>query len=321
MTMTQERAPVERERRRPIVPPTNGPKTIIGKLGSALQNIQPDTRLPVQQKIKESEYLKNVEEELGQAARSDLSRVQRSTKKSKEPSMLSKVSDSIKSAYRRLSGGEGDSKGTYAILPTEEPKTKTRKLGVSADAPKSWPAMEKAKVRNEKIIRESIEKTNQAEIAKALQQGIIVPQELISKAKLDFSNKLIENSRQSASTLQRVIRGHLSRNEYHELDKRRVNATSNFAQLSKTALKQNNLNAVNPQQMVLRSGETTNRLEAFRASHPETVKLQNKIYDIKRGKATGDLKLLEEELKAAKKDELVGQAKRGRPPGSKNVKK
>ena len=204
MTMTQERAPVERERRRPIVPPTNGPKTIIGKLGSALQNIQPDTRPPVQQKIKESEYLKNVEEELGQAARSDLSRVQRSTKKAKEPSMLSKVSDSIKSAYRRLSGGEGDSKGTYAILPTEEPKTKTRKLGVSADAPKSWPAMEKAKVRNEKIIRESIEKTNQAEIAKALQQGIIVPQELISKAKLDFSNKLIENRKQSASTLHRV---------------------------------------------------------------------------------------------------------------------
>ena len=73
--------------------------------------------------------------------------------------------------------------------------------------------------------------------------------------------------------------------------------------------------------MVLRSGETTNRLAAFRASHPETVKLQNRISDIKRGKSTGDLKLLEEELKAAKKDELVGQAKRGRPPGSKNVKK
>ena len=239
--------------------------------------------------------------------------------------MLSKVSDSIKSAYRRLSGGGESDKGTYAILPTEEPQTKTRTLGVSVDAPKSWPAMEKAKVRNEKIIRESIERTNQAEIAKALKQGIIVPEELVAKAKIDFSKALIENRKKSANELQRVFRGHLARNEYHELDKRRVKATSNFAQLSKTALKQNNLDATNPRQMLLRSGSetgiTTPRLAAFREAHPQTVALQSKISDIKRGKGTGDLKQLQEQLKAAKKDEGVGQVKRGRPAGSKNVKK
>jgi len=53
MTMTQERAPMGRGR--PIVPrpavPT-GPATSIGRLASALQNIQPDTRPPVQQQIR-----------------------------------------------------------------------------------------------------------------------------------------------------------------------------------------------------------------------------------------------------------------------------
>ena len=252
MTMTQERERVPVGRGRPIVPPRTGPATSIGRLANALQNVQPDTRPPVQQQIRESQYLRNVEEEIGQAARSDLSLVQRSKRKPKEPSMLSKVSDSIKSAYRRLSGGGESDKGTYAILPTEEPQTKTRTLGVSVDAPKSWPAMEKAKVRNEKIIRESIERTNQAEIAKALKQGIIVPEELVAKAKIDFSKALIDNRKKSANELQRVFRGHLARNEYHELDKRRVNATSNFAQLSKAVLKQSNLDAtddecVNPQ--------------------------------------------------------------------------
>jgi hypothetical protein len=47
MTMTQESAPVER--RRPIVPPPTGPATSIGRLANAIQNIQPDTRPPVQQ--------------------------------------------------------------------------------------------------------------------------------------------------------------------------------------------------------------------------------------------------------------------------------
>ena len=59
MTMTQESAPVER--RRPIVPPPTGPATSIGRLANALQNIQPDTRPPVQQQIRESQYLRNVE--------------------------------------------------------------------------------------------------------------------------------------------------------------------------------------------------------------------------------------------------------------------
>ena len=46
--------------------------------------------------------------------------------------------------------------------------------------------MEKAKVRNEKIIRESIERTDQAEIEKALKQSIIVPEELVAKARINL---------------------------------------------------------------------------------------------------------------------------------------
>jgi hypothetical protein len=57
-----------------------------------------------------------VEEEIGQAARSDLSLVQRSKRKPKEPSMLSNVSDSIKSAYRRLSGGRDVFELTLPVL-------------------------------------------------------------------------------------------------------------------------------------------------------------------------------------------------------------
>ena len=45
---------------------------------------------------------------------------------------------------------------------------------------------------------------------------------MIAKAKIDFSKALIDNRKKSANDLQRVFRGHLARNEYHELDKRRV---------------------------------------------------------------------------------------------------
>ncbi len=95
-----------------------------------------------------------------------------------------------------------------------------------------------------------------------------------------------------------------------------MNITSNLAQLSKTALKKSNLDAINPQQMVLRSGAetgTTPRLAAFRESHPQTVALQNKISDLKSGKGTGDLKQLQEQLQAAKKKmkELVKQKEEG----------
>ena len=151
-----------------------------------------------------------------------------------------------------------------------------------------------------------------------------MPEELVAQARINFAKQFKDNSKKSANTLQRVFRGHIARSDYHELDKRRVNATSNLAQLSKTALKQSNLDAINPQQMVLRSGAetgTTPRLAAFRETHPQTIALQNKISDLKRGKGTGDLKQLQEQLQAAKKDEGVGQAKRGRPAGSKNVKK
>jgi hypothetical protein len=100
-------------------------------------------------------------------------------------------------------------------------------------------------------------------------------------------------------------------------------AISNLGLLSKSAQTKSNRDAVKPRQVVLRSGLVTGspRLAAFRETHPQTVALQNKISDLKRGKGTGDLKQLQEQLAAAKKAEGVGQAKKGRPPGSKNVKK
>ena len=100
-------------------------------------------------------------------------------------------------------------------------------------------------------------------------------------------------------------------------------AISNLGQLTKAAQTKSNRDAVKPRQVVLRSGLVTGspRLAAFRETHPQTIALQNKISDLKRGKGTGDLKQLQEQLQAAKKDEGVGQAKRGRPAGSKNVKK
>ena len=85
-----------------------------------------------------------------------------------------------------------------------------------------------------------------------------------------------------------------------------------------------------PKQVVTRSGlvtgakVTTKSVAAFRKKAPETTRLTNQLGDIRREKvkATPErVAELKEQLAAAKKAEGVGQAKKGRPPGSKNVKK
>ena len=100
--------------------------------------------------------------------------------------------------------------------------------------------------------------------------------------------------------------------------------------LSLKNLKKSNINAVMPKQVVTRSGlvtgakVTTKSVAAFRKKAPETTRLTNQLGDIRREKvkATPErVAELKEQLEAAKKAEGVGQAKKGRPPGSKNVKK
>jgi hypothetical protein len=259
------------------------------------------------------------------------------------------VANYVQKAYRRLSGG-GKSKGTYARLPSQDEEgtyvilptkeTKTRTLGVSEDAPKSWPAMEKAKKVNERIIRESIERTDQEEIKKALLLGTNVPGVLVGqnipepKSRLNFSHMAIENRKKSANSIQLVFRGHQERKDYHELDKRNANANKlqrvirghqarkDFNEFKQSILSDAAANQTQP--MVLRSGtETGSRLAAFREKHPQTVSLQGKISDAARGKSKKspeELKQLKDQLQSAKESEGVGQAKKGRPPGAPNKK-
>ena len=106
-------------------------------------------------------------------------------------------------------------------------------------------------------------------------------------------------------------------------------AATNFGQLSLKNLKKSNINAVMPKQVVTRSGlvtgaKVTKSVAAFRKKAPETTRLTNQLGDIRREKvkATPErVAELKEQLEAAKKAEGVGQAKKGRPPGSKNAKK
>ena len=118
MTMTQERAPMGRGR--PIVPrpprPT-GPNTTIGRLGNAIQSLQPDTRPPVQQQIRDSKYLKNVETQMASQNErmrghegeyiddptTSLLSASTSRPKSKKvsESLLSSIGSKIKKTYKR----------------------------------------------------------------------------------------------------------------------------------------------------------------------------------------------------------------------------
>ena len=124
MTMTVPREPMGRGR--PIVPRPTGPKTMIGRLGNAIQSIQPDTRPPVQQQIRDSQYLRNIEtqmaaqnerlrghqgEYIDDPTTSLLSggRISAATARPKSrevsESLLSSIGSKIKKTYKRLSGG------------------------------------------------------------------------------------------------------------------------------------------------------------------------------------------------------------------------
>ena len=88
---------------------------------------------------------------------------------------------------------EGQSKGTYAILPQEDldfevemeamtrnarkRQSKTQISLLDTPVPKQeWPAMQQFKTQNEKNIRKSIARTDQAEREERMKQGLLTPQ-------------------------------------------------------------------------------------------------------------------------------------------------
>jgi hypothetical protein len=273
--MTQERAPMGRGR--PIVPrpprPT-GPSTAIGRLSNAIQNMQSDTRPPVQQKIKESKLLKNVEAQM--AAENERMRgyegeyvddptisllsggkiaAATSRPKSHEvpESLLSSIGSKLKKTYKRLSGGGKE--GTYAIIPTEEnedfkttlTKAKSDTKGTFAILPdedepkkKRWSMMERAKIINERNIRESIEKTDIAEAERDIALGRkpkikmpTKPQEAYAQ-QLDLSNTGVEKRKSAAETIQKAIR---NRKEQAIKADKSNRAITNLEKLSKKNVK------------------------------------------------------------------------------------
>ncbi len=276
MTMTVPREPMGRGR--PIVPRPPRPTlsdTPIGRLANIIQNnIQPDTRPPVQQKIKESKLLKNVEAQM--AAENERMRgyegeyvddptisllsggkiaAATSRPKSHEvpESLLSSIGSKLKKTYKRLSGGGKE--GTYAIIPTEESedfkttltKAKSDTKGTFAILPdedepkkKRWSMMERAKIINERNIRESIEKTDIAEAERDIALGRkpkikmpTKPQEAYAQ-QLDLSNTGVEKRKSAAETIQKAIR---NRKEQAIKADKSNRAITNLEKLSKKNVK------------------------------------------------------------------------------------
>ena len=272
VTMTQERAPMGRGR--PIVPRQPRQSTAIELGGMAAYDTANDAyrrlrgrppRPPVQEQVRNSQLLLQVEAQMESARAlaiaqqgplpgeiSSLSQPMRSRQHIKAPSYLSSVGDSIKSAYRRVSGGGGgtyaaipteddfkttlknaksNTQGTYAILPQEEDegistltnktkmsaKPKTLGTVASADDPvtKEWAAMKRAKAANERNIRASIDKTNQAELESAIKRGIpagvalrnqVAPQSAIKPGTREATiiQRLVRRRQQTTTTPQRL---------------------------------------------------------------------------------------------------------------------
>ena len=75
-----------------------------------------------------------------------------------------------------------DAKGTYAILPQEELDFETeyaameaRGRTINSQPTQEWPAMQQFKTQNEKSIRKSIVRTDQAEREQRIKDGLATP--------------------------------------------------------------------------------------------------------------------------------------------------
>ena len=240
--------------------------TPIGRLGNALFS-QPDTRPPVQQQIRDSQYLRNVETQM--AAQNERLREHQgeyiddpttsllsggqiaaatSRPKTKEASesLLSSIGSKMKNTYKRLSGGGNE--GTYAILPTEDDfkttltKAKADTKGTFAIIPeddeqpqkKRWSMMERAKVVNEKNIRASIEQTDIKEAEKEAERNIAlgIKPKLKKPTKPQEAYSVIDftnvgKRKSAAETIQKAVRKQAKSNK----------AITNFEKLSNKSVK------------------------------------------------------------------------------------
>jgi hypothetical protein len=170
--------------------------------------------------------------------------------KSKEASesLLSSIGSKMKNTYKRLSGGGKE--GTYAILPTEEgedfkttlTKAKSNTQGTFAIIPeedeppkKRWSMMERAKVANEKNIRESIERTDIEEAERDIALGRKPKLKKPTKPQEVYSVDVgVEKRKTAAETIQKIVRK--KREEAIKADKS-DKAITNFEKLSKKSVK------------------------------------------------------------------------------------
>jgi hypothetical protein len=268
-------------------------KMLISRLGDAIKDTTPSNRVPPSQKIKESKLLLNLEKQQKQYGTVQQSDVEQREQKS---SALTQLTEGAKDIYRRLSGRkkgqyaqlttadpdfkstlepskrEGQTQGTYAILPQNEmdleaefdamnarrrsrntqPRSETINLMdqiVNAPNP-AWPAMQQFKTHNEKTIRKSIARTDQAEKEQRIKDGLATPtraprtpkQEeaikkfgnLIQKSSLKKKEKEFDETIQAAEPL---IKRRILNNELKDLQKEMDDLLGREKQLNTRAAK------------------------------------------------------------------------------------
>jgi hypothetical protein len=195
-------------------------KLLISRLGDAIKDVTPSNRAPPSQKIKESKLLFDLENK-----QKTYGTVQQSDVQPQEPkqSTFTQITEGARDIYRRLSGqkkgqytqlpttddtdvdfkttlekskNEGQTKGTYAILPQDDPgldfeaeiEAMNRRAIIRTRRPQGettslmdqivgtpnppWPAMQQFGQQNEKNIRKSITRTNQAEREQRIKDGL-----------------------------------------------------------------------------------------------------------------------------------------------------
>jgi hypothetical protein len=206
---------------------------LISRLGDAIKDVTPSNRAPPRQKIKESKLLLDLERQqktYGTVQQSDVQPKEPPSERlvvnEPKPSTLTQIKEGARDIYRRLSGQkkgeysrvpttdeadvdfkstlerskkEGQTHGTYAILPQDEPdidfekemeamtrNARTRRprdettnlmdqIVNTPNPPQGWPAMKQFKAQNEVNIRKSITRTDQAEREQRIKDGLATP--------------------------------------------------------------------------------------------------------------------------------------------------
>jgi hypothetical protein len=208
-------------------------KLLISRLGDAIKDVTPSNRAPPSQKIKESKLLLDLEKKQKTYGTIQPSAVQpqeppsdRLITDEPKPSTLTQIKEGARDIYRRLSGQkkgdyskvpttdeadvdfkstlerskkEGQTHGTYAILPQDDPgidfeeemeamSRNARRIRprdetvnlmeqiVNTPNPtQGWPLMKQFKAQNEIKIRKSIARTDQAEREQRIKDGLATP--------------------------------------------------------------------------------------------------------------------------------------------------